>query len=288
MSTRIGPKQDVGILAQPVDGSAAHVIATGVLAKGIWTEGDQLVYSFDASFSRMPLDGGAPELLFAAGADLKNGYSAVSFPTPSAFIFSELGKYSVNLEEVTPLYSADRATGATRQIGSIPHSVRGGIPSGSDVLIDAYSAAFAVPQNGGDARPLASPEQTSWVVGFDESGAYTPPLHRGDNPQIFLSPADGSKSRLFWRNDAPGFQILNLWPVEGGSHVISAVQLLDDGAVHTVLWQVDGAGAARLIACSPQVWDASRQLYALASTPEAFFLPSSLGDGTWTFVRVRR
>ena len=278
------------LVAQPTDGSPRTTLVTHGHAKAMWQEGDQLLYSTGDEFFRVPLTGGTPETVFVAGTDIWEqaptlaNYAGFSLATSSTLFFAESTVSPLESEDATVVFAVDRATQAVRVVGQFQGVAREGGLFGDKLVIDAHRAAYLLPVGGGEAQ-LVPFDPNTQVRGMDGQGVYVDRL--GDAVrEIFVVSLDGSKPRVFWRNEGPGFATWRIWPLSDGSHVVAGVQDLDDGKSHQVIWRLQ-AGTAQLLACSPRDDEADPSPLAFVEAEDALYF-GGLFKGGPTIVRVPR
>jgi hypothetical protein len=296
-----------GIVAQPVTGGAPALFPTSWGPDALWIDGDHLLFTggnLGTQFSRMPITGGAPELILDASVGRSDAGWGVAHELTETEIFWSEGSTTM-LDGPTTVWRAPRAGGAPVQVGTASAIY----PTG-DVLVFSSLAvapdavllaahlgiAAAVPLDGSAVRSLATAEALTKAegsfAGIDATGVYWSVPRTGsraedDEWKLALSPADGGPVRDFWKGLPSHSGVTDIWPRDGGGWVVAASQLFDDRRFHVTVWEIEANGDSRRLACSPNTADGRPYIEVEpAIAPDAIYLVDS--GGKFQIIRVPR
>jgi hypothetical protein len=256
------------------------------LSYDLWIEGDELLLWDRERVIRVPLEGGAEEVLFDARSSEVLGQVDGVLVQSEVIYWTRAENDSTQLE----LWQQPRDGEPPRLVGSVD---RGAAPvqalaaTGALVVVAGGPSAVAFPLLGGAPQPLAAVPDGAFA-GVDGLGAYyvrtANRTRRGGRAiefEIQRAPVDGSPSTRLWRGSA-GEHLEQLWPAESGWFAIGTKYMFD-GRPHAVIAHIDDAGDAVLIACD-------RTDNQLLSRPvlwqQAFY--AVVGSGhRWRIVEIR-
>lgn len=287
------------IFSVPSDGGPAEIRALDVssparirsvarsgFSDDFWVEGDQLLVWSRDRVTRVPLEGGAEQVLFdARSADASGEVDAV-------WVESDVIYWARARDALTrlELWQQQREGGPSGLVGSVDS---GATPaqalavSGERVIVAGGRGGVAFSLSGAAPQPLDEVPDGS-LAGVDGLGAYflraanlTRRGGRAIEFEIRRAPVDGSPSTRFWRGSA-GQHLVQLWPAESGWFAIGTDYLFD-GRPHAVIAHIDAAGDAVWVACD-------RGNNRLLSRPmfwqQAFYAVTRTG-GLWRIVEIR-
>jgi hypothetical protein len=286
------------ILAAAAEAGVQETLVADVYPKGIWVEGDEVLYSTDNQLVQVPRNGGTPTVILDGG----------STPDPSAPSGQALmvaGQRILDAEyfywtskpldgQGTYISRMPRVGGTAELFAELPILDVGGIAVVSDGVVAAgfngkgYSAAVA-PFGGGPLRMLAPTLHDVLLLSVESAGVLwsTPSTPNADGMYaLMLSPADGSSV-------SPMRQILSseiswdwAYPDGVGGHFLSAQERFDDGDLHRSVFLVSTNGNVTRLACDPS--SAFSDIRGAALSPDALYVTVNHFGSAWSTVKVLR
>jgi hypothetical protein len=284
VSAESGP-EEIRALDVRAPSRSRRVVRTG-LSDDLWIEGDDVLFWTPDRVIRVPLQGGAEEVLFDARRTEAAGRVDAVWVEPDVIYWARTENDSTRLE----LWQQPREGGPPGLVGSVDRGAiqaQGLAATGERVILAGGRSAVVFSLSGAAPQPLAEVSDGSFA-GVDGLGAYFVRVanrtRRGGRAiefEIRRAPVDGSPSTRLWRGPA-GQHLVKLWPAESGWFAIGTNYMFD-GRPHAVIAHIDPAGDATLIACDRgdnRLW--SRPVF----WQQAFYAATLAGD-VWRIVEIR-